>query len=187
MPVRDPATGKITVAGGEVAMTAGDVSPRWAGSGWTVFNNKGKPVRQFEPFFSDTHRFEFDVRVGVSPIVFYDPMGRAVATLHPNHTYDKVVFDPWRAETWDVNDTLRFPVPGDATAFLTDPRDDPDVGGFFRRIPAEDCSPCWLERRITGEMGPDEQDAAEKAVAHFRYPIGRSPGRPGQDVPDRRR
>ena len=38
-----------------------DVSPRWVGSGWTIFNNKGKPVRQYEPFFSDTHRFEFDV------------------------------------------------------------------------------------------------------------------------------
>ncbi len=39
-------------------MTPYDVSPRWVGSGWTVFNNKGKPVRQYEPFFSDTHRFE---------------------------------------------------------------------------------------------------------------------------------
>ena len=27
-------------------------SPRWVGSGWTIFNNKGKPVRQYEPFFS---------------------------------------------------------------------------------------------------------------------------------------
>ena len=52
--------------------------PRWVGSGWTVFNNKGKPVRQFEPFFSATHRFEFDVRVGVSPILFYDPVQRVV-------------------------------------------------------------------------------------------------------------
>ena len=53
------------------------------GSGWTIFNNKGKAVRQFEPFFSATHRFESDVRVGVSPILFYDPVGRVVATLHP--------------------------------------------------------------------------------------------------------
>ena len=28
------------------------VNPRWVGSGWTIFNNKGKPVRQYEPFFS---------------------------------------------------------------------------------------------------------------------------------------
>ena len=38
------------------------VNPRWVGSGWTIFNNKGKPVRQYEPFFSATHRFEFGVR-----------------------------------------------------------------------------------------------------------------------------
>ncbi len=63
-----------------------DVSPRWVGSGWTIFNNKGKPVRQYEPFFTDTHRFEFDVRIGVSPVLFYDPVERVVATLHPNHT-----------------------------------------------------------------------------------------------------
>ncbi len=54
----------------------------WVGSGWTVFNNKGKPVRQFEPFFSPTHAFEFDRQQGVSPVLFYDPVERVVATLH---------------------------------------------------------------------------------------------------------
>jgi hypothetical protein len=29
--------------------------PRWVGSGWTIFNNKGKPVRKYEPFFDGTH------------------------------------------------------------------------------------------------------------------------------------
>ena len=29
---------------------------------------------------------------GVSPVLFYDPVGRVVATLHPNHTWEKVVF-----------------------------------------------------------------------------------------------
>ena len=41
--------------------SGGPIDPRWVGSGWTVFNNKGKPVRQFEPFFSCRRtRFEFD-------------------------------------------------------------------------------------------------------------------------------
>ena len=43
--------------------------------------------------------------VGVSPVLFYDPVERVVATLHPNHTYEKVVFDPWQQTTYDVNDT----------------------------------------------------------------------------------
>ena len=118
-------------------MTPNDVSPRWVGSGWTVFNNKGKPVRQYEPFFTDTHRFEFDVRIGVSPVLFYDPVERVVATLHPNHTWEKVVFDPWRQETWDVNDTV----------LVADPTTDPDVGDFFRRLPDADYLPTWHAQR----------------------------------------
>ena len=113
VPQRD-ANGKIIVgADGQPEMTPNDISPRWVGSGWTVFNNKGKPVRQYEPFFTDTHRFEFDVRIGVSPVLFYDPVERVVATLHPNHTWEKVVFDPWRQETWDVNDTVLVADPED--------------------------------------------------------------------------
>ena len=124
-------------------MTPNDVSPRWVGSGWTVFNNKGKPVRQYEPFFTDTHRFEFDVRIGVSPVLFYDPVERVVATLHPNHTWEKVVFDPWRQETWDVNDTV----------LMADPKTDPDVGDFFGRLPSTSAVPahlaCLADDRLT--------------------------------------
>src|SRR5260370_30965456 len=64
-----------------------DGSPRWAGSRWTIFNNKGNPVRQFEPFFSSTPRFEFDTRIGVSPYLFYDPLQRVVGTLHADRTW----------------------------------------------------------------------------------------------------
>src|SRR5262249_51976711 len=106
VPMRDVSGEIIRNTGGQPQMTPNDVSSRWVGSGWTIFNNKGKPVRQYEPFFTDTHRFEFDVRIGVSPILFYDPVQRVVATLHPNHTWEKVVFDPWQQRTWDVNDTL---------------------------------------------------------------------------------
>ncbi|MGH8646446.1 MAG: RHS repeat-associated core domain-containing protein [Gammaproteobacteria bacterium] len=141
-------------------MTPNDVSPRWVGSGWTVFNNKGKPVRQYEPFFTDTHRFELDVRIGVSPVLFYDPVERVIATLHPNHTWEKVVFDPWRQETWDVNDTV----------LVADPRTDPDAGDFFRRLPDADYLPTWHARRQGGAMGPQEQAVASKAAVHANTP-----------------
>ena len=141
--------------------------PRWVGSGWTIFNNKGKPVRQYEPFFSLTHQFEFAKVVGVSPILFYDPMERVVATLHPNHTYEKVVFDPWRQTTWDVNDTVapRDPETGD-------PRTDPDIAGYvapyFATQPAT--WQTWYAQRIGNQMGAAEQDAARKAAAHANTP-----------------
>jgi RHS repeat-associated protein len=136
------------------------VAPRWIGSGWTVFNNKGKPVRQYEPFFTGTHHFEFDVRQGVSPILCYDPAQRVIATLNPNHTWQKVVFDPWRQETWDVNDTV----------MVTNPADDPDVGGLIARLPEADYLPTWYSERITGAMGSYEQAAAAKAAVHAGTP-----------------
>jgi RHS repeat-associated protein len=168
------------------------VFPRWVGSGWTLFNNKGKPVRQYEPFFSVTHHFEFGVKVGVSSILFYDPVSRVVATLHPNDTYAKVVFTPWRQETWDVNDTV-----------LDDPRTDGDIrghtAGYFASLPPSPPWRTWYAQRKGGELGTDEQDAAAKAAAHARTPtrthfdsLGRSfltladngpdPGKPGRHL-----
>jgi len=38
-------------------------------------------------------------------VLFDDPMQRVIAALHPNHTYEKVVFDTWQQTTYDVNDT----------------------------------------------------------------------------------
>lgn len=32
----------------------------WTSTGWTIFNNKGKEVQKFEPFFDDTHEVKFD-------------------------------------------------------------------------------------------------------------------------------
>ncbi len=167
VPKRD-SEGKIIVGPDhQPEMTANDVSPRWVGSGWTVFNNKGRPVRQFEPFFTDTHRFEFDVRIGVSPVLFYDPLERVVATLHPNHTYEKVVFDPWQQTTYDVNDTVAA-----SGAQTGDPRTDPDITGYvYEYFNTQSHGwETWHAQRINGSLGPQEQDAANKAAAHADTP-----------------
>lgn len=145
-----------------------DIAPRWIGSGWTLFNNKGKPVRKYEPFFSIHHRFEFAHEEGVSDVLFYDPAERVIATLHPNDTWEKVVFDQWRQEIWDVNDTV----------LIADPREDGDVGGYFRKLlgDAPDAFTSWHARRIGGTWGntPEqraaEQNAAQKAARHAGTP-----------------
>jgi RHS repeat-associated protein len=156
----------VVVEGGPV------VNPRWVGSGWTIFNNKGKPVRQYEPFFSPTHRFEFGVQVGVSPVLFYDPAERVIATLHPNHMFEKVVFDPWQQTTYDVNDTC-----APHNAQTGDPRTDPDIRGYaaryFAGLPASPPAPVWQTwhaQRIGGALGPHEQAAATRAAAHADTP-----------------
>jgi RHS repeat-associated protein len=160
VPQRDAEGQIILRADGQPEMTLDDFSPRWVGSGWTVFNNKGKPVRQYESLFTDTHRFEFEVRIGISPVIFYDPVGRVVATLHPNHTWEKVVFDPWRQETWDVSDTIS----------RDDPETDPEAGSFFRRLPDADYLPTWRVQRQGGALGPFEQAAAVKTAIHADTP-----------------
>ena len=137
----------------------GRADPRWVGSGWTIFNNKGSPVRQYEPFFSVTHRFEFAVMVGVTATLIYDPVGRVVATLNPNHTFQKTVFDPWRQEIWDTNDTV-----------LLDAGNDLDIGPLIRGVPAGDYRPTWYDERISGALGPAEREAATKAAAHADTP-----------------
>ncbi|HWN69890.1 MAG TPA: toxin TcdB middle/C-terminal domain-containing protein, partial [Haliangium sp.] len=151
---------KMRAAPGPIVRGGPEVSPRWVGSGWTIFNNKGKPVRQYESFFSVTHQFEFAKKVGVSPILFYDPVERVVATLHPNHTYEKVVFDAWQQVTWDVNDTV----------LEMDPGNDPDVGSYIRRLPESDYLPTWYASRHDGAMGKLEQSAAAKTTVHARTP-----------------
>ena len=143
------------------------VNPRWVGSGWTIFNNKGKPVREYEPFFSASQHYEFGVVVGVSPVLFYDPTERAVATLHPNQVYEKEVFDPWQRTTYDTNDTC-----APRNAQTGDPRTDPDIGGYvaeyFKAQPVT--WQTWHAQRIGGALGADEQNAAQRAAAHADTP-----------------
>ncbi|SFU01179.1 RHS repeat-associated core domain-containing protein [Geodermatophilus amargosae] len=132
----------------------------WIGSGWTVFNNKGLPVRQFEPFSSTTHRFEFAVEAGVSPTLCYDPVGRVVATVHPDQTWDKVVIGAWQLETWDAGDT----------ALIVEPARDGDVGPLLEALPQEDHTPTWYQQRITGGAGPEERAAAERTELYAGTP-----------------
>lgn len=158
---------KIQAESGPLVDGGPEANPRWVGSGWTIFNNKGKPVRQYEPFFSATHGFEFNAIHGVSPVLFYDPAERVIATLHPNRTYEKVVFDPWQQTTWDVNDTCAA-----RNQQTGDPHTDPDIGGYaaeyFKTQPAS--WQTWRAQRIDGALGVDERNAAQRAEAHADTP-----------------
>ncbi len=82
---------------------------RWVGTGRTVYDNKGNAVKKYEPFFDSSPAYVDDDalrRWGVTPIVRYDPLDRAVRTDQPDGTLTRVVFDPWRQTSWDANDTV---------------------------------------------------------------------------------
>lgn len=87
----------------------GSVTPRWIANGKTVLNNKGKPVKQYEPYFSPHHRWddeEASQANGVTPILYYDAAGRLIRTEAPDGSYSRVAFTPWFMATWDANDTV---------------------------------------------------------------------------------
>jgi RHS repeat-associated protein len=100
---------KVQAEPGEVPGSTGTVNPRWVGTGRTVFNNKGNPVKQYEPFFSATSDFEDEdaiVATGVTPIVHYDPLDRVIRTELPDGSESRVEFDPWRQVSFDPNDAV---------------------------------------------------------------------------------
>ena len=151
---------KKRVADG-VVVAGGPVVPRFVVSGATEFNNKGLPIHVYEPSFSDTHAFEADHAIGLTPTHFYDPLGRRVVTVFADSSWQKIVFDAWREEKHDANDTV-----------LLDLYSDPDVGGIVEGWLREQ-GPAWenwYERRSTGARGAAEQDAAAKAAAHAGTP-----------------
>ncbi|SOE87375.1 RHS repeat-associated core domain-containing protein [Burkholderia sp. YR290] len=123
-----------------------DTTPnlRWIGDGRTALNNKGKPVKQFEPYFSATYNYEDDpqlVEIGVTPLLYYDPPGRNVRTEYPNGTFSKVDIHGWMTQTFDQNDTVT----------------DSD----------------WYTQRTTGSLAGNAQEnqAAQKAAVHYNTPV----------------
>ncbi|MEL6303833.1 MAG: SpvB/TcaC N-terminal domain-containing protein [Bacteroidota bacterium] len=114
---------------------------RWIGNGRTILNNKGNPVKQYEPYFSVNPFYEDEselVERGVTPIMYYDSLGRLIRTDYPNGTFSKVEFDSWRQKIFDQNDTVLLSK--------------------------------WYNNRKDGKLGKKEQEAAKKAAQHHNTP-----------------
>lgn len=83
---------------------------RWIGNGRTIVNNKGNAVMQYEPYFSDNPGYDSDkslVETGVTPIYYYDALGRNVRTEYPDGTFDKVEIHSWSAVTYGAGTTVK--------------------------------------------------------------------------------
>ena len=103
-------------------------------SGWQVYDNKGRAVEKFEPFFA--RGFDYvapsDEQFGQKSTMFYDPRGQVIRTLNPNGSEQLVIYGipadlrnteqfaptPWEAYTYDPNDLA--PVSFDPIEKLTD-------------------------------------------------------------------
>lgn len=82
--------------------------PRWIGSGRSVLDNKGCTVKQYEPYFSATHRYEDLkelVETGVTPLMHHDALGRCVRTDLPDGSCTRTEFGAWHETRHDGCDT----------------------------------------------------------------------------------
>lgn len=126
----------------------GTPHPLWVGSGRKVLNNKGNPVKEYQPYFSADHRYE-DVEVGPTSIKYYDPTGRVIRTVLSNETYSTIGFTGWQRTEADYNDNVV------------------DSEWYKKRINR------LIDAQLTAE-GKDpvlEQEAAAKAAKHNATPV----------------
>ena len=128
-----------------------DTSPdlRWIGNGRTILDNKGNPVRQYEPYYSSTHEYEDEAELverGVSPLIHYDPVGRVIRTDFPDGTFSKVVFTPWESEHWDQNDTVE------------------ESDWYAERYDYSGSDVYWLNERRAAELAYEHRETPSKMV-----------------------
>ena len=98
---------------------AGD-PPNVIVSGWQVYDNKGRVVEKYEPFFAEglDYAAPSDAQLGQKATMFYDPRGQVIRTLNPDGSEQRVIYGipadltnpeqfaptPWEAYTYDAND-----------------------------------------------------------------------------------
>ncbi len=89
-------------------------------SGWQVYDNKGRVVHKYEPFFGTGFGYAAPVEahLGRKAVMFYDPRGQVVRTVSPDGSEQRVILGvpedladpesfvptPWEAYTYDAND-----------------------------------------------------------------------------------
>ncbi|MEB5890015.1 SpvB/TcaC N-terminal domain-containing protein [Enterobacter roggenkampii] len=80
----------------------------WAVSGRTEYNNKGLPVRTYQPFFLNDWRYVSDDSARqdlYADTLFYDAMGRQISTRTASGNMRRTGYYPWFTVSEDENDT----------------------------------------------------------------------------------
>jgi len=116
-------------------------------SGWQRYDNKGRVIEKFEPFYDIGWDFTpaSDVQLGQNVMMVYDPRGHVIRTVNPDGSEQRVIYGipvsltdpplaptdtnkfsptPWEAYTYDPNDLAPVSyapklVPGDPLQPLT--------------------------------------------------------------------
>ncbi|MBW7885273.1 MAG: RHS repeat-associated core domain-containing protein [Caldilineaceae bacterium] len=92
-------------------------------SGWQTYDNKGRVVEKYEPFFDQGWQFLPDAKRGRHVTIFYDSRGQMIRIINPNGAEERIIFGvpgkvgapnvnrvddfeptPWEIYTYDAND-----------------------------------------------------------------------------------
>ena len=109
-------------------------------SGWQIYDNKGRVVKKYEPFFAIGWDYAppQDKERGQKVKMFYDPRGQVIRTVNPDGSEQHMIYGipnklddppldrrdtakfsptPWEMYTYDVNDNAGRTHPGIAEGF----------------------------------------------------------------------
>jgi RHS repeat-associated protein len=118
---------RVVPAGQDDPATQADVTgrrsrrqPHVVVSGWQVYDNKGRVVERYEPFFSEDWTFAppTESELGERVTMFHDPRDRVVRSVNPDGSEERVVHGvlgdlddpdnarptPWETFRYDAND-----------------------------------------------------------------------------------
>jgi RHS repeat-associated protein len=123
-------------------------------SGWQLYDNKGRVVQKYEPFYSTGYDYAppQDAQFGQKTVLFYDPRGQLIRTLNPDGSETVVVLGippaldrpdrfrptPWETHTYDANDNAGRTHPAESAGYATH-RDTPasiEVDALGRTVTA---------------------------------------------------
>lgn len=82
---------------------------RWAISGRTEYDNKGQPIRTYQPYFLDSWQYVIDDSLreeSYADTYCYDPLGRVWQIITAKGYVRRTFFLPWLVVDEDENDTL---------------------------------------------------------------------------------
>jgi RHS repeat-associated protein len=105
------ATGRFACPGGQVNVVV---------SGWQTYDNKGRVVEKYEPFFACGWEYHQPTSAenGQKAEMHYDPRGQVIRAINPNNSQQRVIYGiptdlndpahftptPWEVYTYDEND-----------------------------------------------------------------------------------
>jgi len=102
-------------------------------SGWQIYDNKGRVVEKYEPFFSTGWNYAVptNTQFGQKATICYDPRGRAIRTVNPDGSEQRIIYGipsdltnpaqynptPWEIFTYDANDNAGLTHAGHAASY----------------------------------------------------------------------